>query len=129
MAAEAYYRQVYHREAHWHSWNLRDQVRGRAALCWGVLPKRVGRAQHMVTTIMRLAETLPLLSPNGEVPKMVRAHCRGGGGGRTDRDVALCVQIVWAHNSHVGDSRGVAALSQYEWNVGHMVRLPPPAHA
>ena len=58
------------------------------------------RDQHFATTTMRLAEHFTIYS-SGTEPKF----------------------IMWAHNSHVGDSTGRGAkYAQYKWNIGQMVR-------
>lgn len=56
------------------------------------------RDQHMVSLILKLQERLSLR--NGDSPKMV----------------------IWAHNSHVGDARGLTKGGAYQWNLGQMVR-------
>lgn len=55
------------------------------------------RDKHMVETLDRLLEHL---ESQGERPKA----------------------IVWAHNSHLGDSRATSMSLRGEWNVGQLVR-------
>lgn len=63
------------------------------------------RDQHMLMTIMRIRNRMPLIWKNTDIPKI----------------------IVWAHNSHIGNSnatnRGGDDFSQNNtWNLGQMVK-------
>jgi erythromycin esterase-like protein len=56
------------------------------------------RDQHMTATVLR-----------------IREHYHNA----TGRDPRI---IVWAHNSHVGDTRATSCGARGEWNLGHMLR-------
>jgi len=82
LSGQEYYRKQYTDGGV--TWNLRDQ--------------------HMVSTIMRLAEHLDVHStqPPGSPPPGV---------------------VIWAHNSHIGDARASdRGKVAGHWNLGHMVR-------
>eukprot|EP00811_Abedinium_folium_P033180 NODE_6163_length_1699_cov_5.312977.p1 GENE.NODE_6163_length_1699_cov_5.312977~~NODE_6163_length_1699_cov_5.312977.p1 ORF type:complete len:345 (-),score=78.08 NODE_6163_length_1699_cov_5.312977:236-1270(-) len=82
LSGQEYYRKQYSDAGI--TWNLRDQ--------------------HMVSTVMRLAEHLEIhsTSPPGAPPPGI---------------------VIWAHNSHIGDARATDhGKSAGQWNLGHMVR-------